>query len=84
MLFSNRSRKGERRDGGKEEWRGRQIDKSRSLWLPLFFVSVETMFRRLVAAGHVRGGIKVPQRDLLFPYKQVEKHSPASQLNTDS
>ena len=37
-----------------------------------------------MAAGHVRGGIKVPQGDLLFPHKQVEKHSPASQYNNKS
>lgn len=79
MLFRNSSGKGESRDGGKEgkkDWKGWEIDKGCSLWLPLFFVVVPvgTRFRRLVAAGHVRGGgggIKVPQRDLLFSHKQA-------------
>ncbi|KAI4822841.1 hypothetical protein KUCAC02_008366, partial [Chaenocephalus aceratus] len=76
VLFSNRSRKGERRDGGKEEWRGRQIDKSRSLWLPLFFVSVETMFRRLVAAGHGNQEATNPPEAMAQPYTPAQYPPP--------
>lgn len=69
MLFSNRSRKGERRDGGKEDWKGWEIDKGCSLRLPLFFVavSVGTRFRRLMAAGHVRGALKCRKGTRSFP-----------------
>ncbi|KAI9515248.1 hypothetical protein NQZ68_026990 [Dissostichus eleginoides] len=64
--------------GGKEEWRGRQIDKSRSLWLPLFFVavSVETMFRRLVAAGHGNQEATNPPEAMAQPYTPAQYPPP--------
>ncbi|KAF3845927.1 hypothetical protein F7725_003005 [Dissostichus mawsoni] len=70
--------KGEMEGGGKEEWRGRQIDKSRSLWLPLFFVavSVETMFRRLVAAGHGNQEATNPPEAMAQPYTPAQYPPP--------
>lgn len=51
---------GNGREGGRKGW---QIDKGRSLRLPLFFVCVPvgTRFRRLMAAGH-RGGVALKCR----------------------
>lgn len=46
-----------RKEGGRTRENG-EINKGRSLWLPLFFVvaPVGTRFRGLVAAGHVKEG----------------------------
>lgn len=72
VLFSNRSRKGERRDGGKEGKRnekdGRSIKAALSGCLySSSFVPGETRFRPLMAAGHVRGALKCRKGTCSFP-----------------
>lgn len=63
MRLGNSGGKGDSGDGEKEGRGERtrengEINKGRSLWLPLFFVvaPVGTRFRWLVAAGHVKEG----------------------------